>query len=177
MKVFCFFFSKKKTFLPSSLPPVPRPNLIALPMIVLLLGAATLLVLMAALGMFSRAQVGSIKQFGVWVLAFAGLSMAAMLFLTRGPIAAIAVLATVGPLVWSWMPRSKRPAGLRTPNTSRSGAMTRAEAYEILGLPQGASEVDIRAAHLRLMQAAHPDLGGSDWLASRINQARDTLLG
>jgi len=27
------------------------------------------------------------------------------------------------------------------------------------------------------MQAAHPDHGGSDWLAARINQARDVLLG
>jgi curved DNA-binding protein CbpA len=45
-----------------------------------------------------------------------------------------------------------------------------------LGLAPGASEADIRAAWLRLMQAAHPDKGGSDWLAARINQARDVLL-
>jgi curved DNA-binding protein CbpA len=55
--------------------------------------------------------------------------------------------------------------------------MTRAEAYEVLGLATGASEFEIRAAHRRLMRGAHPDSGGSDWLAARINQARDTLLG
>jgi curved DNA-binding protein CbpA len=55
--------------------------------------------------------------------------------------------------------------------------MTRAEAYEVLGLAPNASEVDIRAAHRRLMRGAHPDSGGSDWLAARINQARDILLG
>jgi curved DNA-binding protein CbpA len=55
--------------------------------------------------------------------------------------------------------------------------MTREEAYQVLGLKTGASEVDIRAAHHRLMRAAHPDAGGSDWLAARINQARDLLLG
>ena len=54
--------------------------------------------------------------------------------------------------------------------------MTREEALEVLGLRPGASTADIRAAHLRLMRAAHPDSGGSDWLASRINQARDVLI-
>jgi curved DNA-binding protein CbpA len=55
--------------------------------------------------------------------------------------------------------------------------MSRAEAYEILGLKPGASAAEVKAAHRRLMQAAHPDHGGSDWLAARINQARDVLLG
>ena len=55
--------------------------------------------------------------------------------------------------------------------------MTREEAYEVLGLRPGATEAEIRAAHHRLMRTAHPDSGGSDWLATRVNQARDMLLG
>ncbi len=57
------------------------------------------------------------------------------------------------------------------------GRMDRAEALQVLGLAEGATEAEIRTAHRRLMQAAHPDHGGSDWLAARINRARDLLLG
>lgn len=57
------------------------------------------------------------------------------------------------------------------------GRMSRAEALSVLGLHDGASEAEIRAAYLRLMRTAHPDRGGSDWLAARVNEARDVLLG
>jgi hypothetical protein len=59
---------------------------------------------------------------------------------------------------------------------SGGGRMSRGEALAVLGLAEGASEDEIRAAHRRLMRAAHPDGGGSDWLAARINEARDVLL-
>jgi len=83
------------------------------------------------------------------------------------------------PLIEAWLDRTDpewrdmQPP----PQTPNGGKMTRAEALDVLGLQEGASEADIRTAHRRLMQSAHPDRGGSDWLASRVNAARDELLG
>lgn len=55
--------------------------------------------------------------------------------------------------------------------------MTREEALAVLGLAEGASAEEIKAAHRRLIQRVHPDVGGSADLAARINRAKDVLLG
>lgn len=79
------------------------------------------------------------------------------------------------PLLEAWLDRVH--PDWRDAAPASGGPMTRAEALAVLGLRDGASEEEIRAAHRKLMQSAHPDRGGSDWLASRINEARDLLLG
>jgi hypothetical protein len=67
--------------------------------------------------------------------------------------------------------------GTENPQSNHGGSLEREEALSILGLDASASEEDIIAAHRRLIQKVHPDRGGSDYLASRINQAKDSLLG
>lgn len=59
----------------------------------------------------------------------------------------------------------------------RAGAMTKQEAYQLLGLEPGAAAADILEAHRRLMQRLDADIGdGTSVLAARLDEAKDVLL-
>jgi DnaJ family protein C protein 19 len=74
-----------------------------------------------------------------------------------------------------WFPREEPPPA--QPPKRDVSTMSRDEALKVLGLGVNAGEDDIRAAHRRLMLQNHPDKGGSDYLASKVNEAKDVLLG
>jgi DnaJ homolog subfamily C member 19 len=147
-------------------------------MLWLLLGAAALFVFLGGLRAFERADVRSIKALGGWVLALGGLSLALLMILTGRASIALGAILLFGPMLWQMWKGTQTPGSRPSGPPPRTGTtLSRAEAYEVLGLSPGATEAEIRDAHRRLMRAAHPDHGGSDWLATRINQARDVLLG
>jgi hypothetical protein len=74
---------------------------------------------------------------------------------------------------WSEYAQGDKAAGR---GAASSGKMTEQEAYQILGLEQGASTEAITGAHRTLMKKLHPDQGGSTYLAARINEAKEVLL-
>lgn len=56
------------------------------------------------------------------------------------------------------------------------GRMDHQLAIEVLGLTEPINKEDVIQAHRKLMQKLHPDRGGSDYLAKKINTAKDFLL-
>lgn len=63
------------------------------------------------------------------------------------------------------------------PPPQSSSEITEDEAWQLLGLESSASREEIIQAHKRLIQKVHPDRGGNDYLAAKLNAARDLLLG
>ncbi|MEA3000481.1 MAG: hypothetical protein QOH04_1263 [Sphingomonadales bacterium] len=72
-----------------------------------------------------------------------------------------------GAMLWGAWRRRLRP---------RMPAVPVEEARRLLGVRQGATLAEIREAHRRLIARVHPDAGGSDELAHRVNAARDALV-
>ncbi|MDY6814843.1 MAG: molecular chaperone DnaJ [Pseudomonadota bacterium] len=68
---------------------------------------------------------------------------------------------------------SRQQAGQNRPPASD---MSEREACEVLGVEPGCPKEVIIAAHRRLIQKLHPDRGGNDYLAARINEAKQVLM-
>ncbi|MGD9660442.1 MAG: molecular chaperone DnaJ [Porticoccaceae bacterium] len=64
----------------------------------------------------------------------------------------------------------------KSDSQAMSQGMTEEEALQILGLEPGASRDAINKSHKRLIQKLHPDRGGNEYLAAKVNAARDRLI-
>lgn len=95
----------------------------------------------------------------------------AALLALRGSWLMASLLASAG----VWLAVASRQRDAQVP-TAPSEAMSAAEARRILGVSGTADRAEIQAAYRRLMARAHPDTGGTQGLAERLNAARDRLL-
>lgn len=171
---------------------VERMGFLAL--FVCLLGAAILLFMAAG-----KAEPSTLARVVRYVGG--GLMGAVALFLVLTgrvglalPVGAAALMLARGDLSWlgrfrQTLGQGNQRAGGDEGATGQSGSshrgrqqsgssaqMTSDEAYEVLGLRPGASVEDIKRAHRDLMQKVHPDHGGSSYLATKLNQAKDMLM-
>ena len=126
---------------------------------------------------FMNADVQQIKA--LFLLAIVVVLCAALftLAVTGRLPAAIALLSAVIPLgLGLWRAQKQEENETLEPGL-HDEVQTRDEALEVLGLEDGASEDDVKAAYKKLMKKVHPDHEGSEWMAAKLNQARDILLG
>ena len=138
----------------------------------LLLVIGLLIGLYALTRFFMKANVDQIKSF---LFAAVTLVMCLALFvlaITGRLPAAIAIVVAMWPIALGWWKMKHRK---EVPESS-DGPMTATEALKILGLDEGADEQTIKAAYKKLMQKVHPDHEGSEWMASKLNAAKDLLL-
>lgn len=138
-----------------------------------------LLVIGAAIGLFGLYKFfvsATPKQISAFLLAtvFFILCIALLFMAVTGRLpAAIALLFALWPVALAWWKARQGPPPAKP---AKSARMTRAEALEILGLTEGATPEAIDEAYKRLMLKVHPDQQGSDWMATKLNEARDLLL-
>jgi len=149
----------------------------------LILGLVALAVLLLLVAAYSRAHprdlLKGIRFSGGVALGLATIALAVVGRVGLAFLAAAGAWALLTGTMPPWLRVPGRPGetgGSREAPSPRRTTMSRSEALKVLGLEEGATEEQIRAAHKRLMLQIHPDKGGTSYLAAKINEAKDVLL-
>ena len=149
----------------------------------LIIGLVALVVLLLLAAVYSRANprnlIKGVKFSGGVLLGLATVALAVMGRVGLAFLAAAGAWALLTGTMPPWLrvPQGRTgDAGGSREAPGKRAAMSRLEALKVLGLEEGATEEQIRAAHKRLMLQIHPDKGGTSYLAAKINEAKDVLL-
>ena len=142
----------------------------------LIVGIALAFLLLMLLSWWAKADVKTAKSSLFWaIIAVCAVISLALFASGRG----FAAILPIGFTVWKLFGANAKLGSAGSSNRSasrQSGRMSASEAREVLGVDEGAGEDEINAAYRQLMAKYHPDKGGNDWMASKLNEARQTLL-
>jgi Ca2+/Na+ antiporter len=150
-----------------------------MPVILLLIG-----LIIAVIGFVYLAKHATAHQLRMVlnIIGAAVLAIALTVLALTGRIwHATAIVAVVLPFVIAHYVGRSGHRSARTKTSSPPGVhsteLTRKQAREILGLDENADDEAVKHAYRHLMSRLHPDHGGTDWMAERLNAARARLLG
>lgn len=134
------------------------------------------------------------KKAATWkiVLVVAGALLLFMVLTGRVHVLTAAVAALLPllrklPALLKFLPFIKKVAGQQQNQSgakgegasgrqSAHGGMSVQEACDTLGVKPNCTRDEVIQAHRRLIQKLHPDRGGNDYLAAKINEAKQVLL-
>ncbi len=142
-----------------------------MPYIILIVGL--LIGLYALYRFFLNANITQIKALFLTAFILTVIVATFLLALTGRLPAAIALAAALVPTIIGIV-RTKKPEA--PPVSKDQSIATRKDALKVLNLKDDASEAEIKTAYKKLMQKVHPDQDGSEWMAAKLNEARDFLL-
>lgn len=142
-------------------------------MIYFFLGLGLLALLLYGVKNFTQADPHKLAKY-LRVMGGLGALLLALVFALRGGFVFAFLLAAFGSSLLGWRFARFASHGAKPGPTT---GMSEREALDILGLRPGATDKEIVQAHKKKMKENHPDRGGSEDLAKKINMAKDHLMG